>query len=229
MVRIGWRLPCLAFAALLLLAGCEAGAGASADSVGGDQATPTVGAAATANFRPIKLTGSGTKVPKFKIPADAAAIATISEKGSSNFVVTSLAANGAENDLLVNEIGSFAGTVLFDTNAGEHSVALKVESDGAWAITIKPIASARAWKPTGRLSGRGDDVVRVTPPVAGLAIAIITNRGPSNFVVTAYTSDGSGELLVNEIGNYSGQTTLPDGTILLQVESVGGTWTITPS
>ncbi|MDP9271333.1 MAG: hypothetical protein M3P14_10255 [Chloroflexota bacterium] len=92
------------------------------------------------------------------------AIATITERGTSNFVVTSLAADGSQNELLVNVIGSYSGTRLFDADAGQHSVAFKVESTGSWTIVIKPVALASAWNPAKALSGRGDNVVRLLPP-----------------------------------------------------------------
>jgi hypothetical protein len=187
---------------------------------------PTPVPTPTLAFKPITLTGVGSKVPKFVIPEDAPAIATITERGTSNFVVTSLAADGSSNELLVNEIGNYAGTRLFDANAGQHSVAFKVESNGSWTIVIKPVTLARAWDPAKALSGKGADVVRVVPPTSGLTTVTITHRGSSNFAVMAYTADG-GELLVNEIGNYSGEVPLPDGTLLLSVEA-DGVWTVTP-
>jgi hypothetical protein len=103
----------------------------------------------------------------------------------------------------------------------------KVESNGSWTIVIKPIGLARVWNPTKALSGKGDDVARLVPPSSGLAPVTITHRGSSNFAVTAYTADG-GDLLVNEIGNYSGEVPMPDGTLLLSVEA-DGAWTVTPS
>ncbi len=191
-----------------------------------DRSTPTP-EATPVSFTAIKLSGSGNKVPKFTIPEDAAAIATITNKGSANFVVTSLAADGSANALLVNVIGSYSGTVLFDTSLGEHSVALQVESNGSWTITIKPLGSARTWDPSAALAGKGDDVVVVSPAITGLATATITYKGSANFVVTAYSSSGGTDLLVNEIGNYSGESAIPDGTFLLQVEA-DGNWTVTP-
>jgi hypothetical protein len=54
----------------------------------------------------------------------------------------------------------------------------------------------------------------------------LRHRGSSNFFVHAYTAD-SAELLVNEIGNFSGEVLIPDGTLLLTV-GADGTWTGTP-
>jgi hypothetical protein len=147
---------------------------------------------------------SPRRPPAFRIPEDVPAIATITERGTSNFVVTSLAADGSQNELPVNVIGSYSGTRLFDTDAGQHSVAFKVESNGFWAIVIKPIALASAWNPAKALNGRGDNVVRLAPPTSGLTTVTMTHRGSENFVVMAFTADGA-DLLIHEIGNYSGQ------------------------
>lgn len=188
--------------------------------------TPEVATPAAAVFATIKLTGKGDKVAKFTIPENEAAIATFTNKGDSNFIVESLAANGSTNALLVNVIGSYKGTVLFDTALGEQSIAFKIGSNGSWTATIKPISAARAWSGTDKLTGKGDDVVLVDPPISGLTTATFTYRGSSNFVVVSYTT-GDSNLLINEIGTYTGQVQIPDGTVLLAI-SADGAWTATP-
>jgi hypothetical protein len=57
----------------------------------------------------------------------------------------------------------------------------------------------------------------------GLTTLKITHSGSSNFAVKAYGD--SSRLLVNEIGKYSGETLLPSGTVLLEVEA-DGNWTL---
>ena len=66
---------------------------------------PTTGLPA-AGFAAIKLSGTGNKVAKFKIPEGQAGIATITHKGNSNFAVTTVGADGQELALLVNVVGS---------------------------------------------------------------------------------------------------------------------------
>ena len=97
-------------------------------------------------FEPIALSGTGDAIQQFTIPVDAPAIATIAHQGESDFVVITLADDGSENDLLVNTIGDYAGTVLFDAE-GEQSVAFEVTADGAWTIDIQPVTDAQAWDP----------------------------------------------------------------------------------
>ena len=190
----------------------------------GPSAGPSVAPSAP-TFAPITLAGKGDKVPKFTIPEDAPAIATITSKGSGNFSVESLATDGSQNELLVNTIGAYAGTVLFDIGSGEHSVAFKIGASGAWAIVIKPITSARIWNTANKLTGKGDDVALVSPPAAGLTSISVVGSGKGNFVVQTYALDGTSTILVNEIGPYSGQVQLPDHSALLQVNA-DGAWSI---
>ena len=159
-------------------------------------------------------------MPTFTIPEDTAAIAVISHNGASNFAVFSVAADGSENDLLVNAIGGYSGTVLFDENTGVHSVAFEVTADGAWTITVKPVTSARAWDGSSPLNGSGDEVVQISPFISGLTTVTVQHTGSSNFAVFAYSSSGT-DLLVNEIGAYLGEVLLGDGTFLLKVTADG--------
>jgi hypothetical protein len=177
------------------------------------------------DFEPIKLSGRGDKVAKFKIVEGVPGIATIAYTGLHNFAVISLADDGSDNALLVNTIGSYKGTVLFDISDGEHSVAFKVESSGSWTITVKPVLDARKWGVTGSITGKGDDVLLLDPQPSGLTTAKIVYKGEHNFAVIAYAASGS-DLLVNEIGSYSGEVQVPDATLLLEVQA-SGSWTVT--
>jgi hypothetical protein len=55
-------------------------------------------------------------------------------------------------------------------------------------------------------------------------IVDVTHKGESNFVVYLYTEDDS-ELLINEIGNYSGEQIMSTGLVVIEAD---GTWTLTP-
>jgi hypothetical protein len=195
-------------------------------------ATPTaspeaLATVAPASFKDIKLAGKGDRIAKFKTPADAAAIAVATHAGKANFVVETLDASGKQLGLLVNTIGKYRGTTLFDVNAGEHAAAFKITADGPWTITVKPVAEAPVWDSTKPLKGVGDGVYVLSPGASGLTTLDLTFRGSGNFVVTAYTADSS-DLLANEIGTYAGQVQLPDGAVLLEVVATGGTWTAVP-
>ena len=200
------------------------GGGVAATSAPDDGGSATQ--APATGFETIKFSGKGDKVVKFSIPEDAAAIATFTAKGSSNFVVESLASDGSTNDLLVNVIGAYKGTVLFDASFGTHSVAFKIQASSTWTVAIRPISAARVWSFGSKLTGAGDDVVAIDPPIAGLQTASFTHSGFENFIVEALGPDNT-DVLINEIGKYNGQVQIPDGTILLSVNA-DGSWTATP-
>jgi hypothetical protein len=170
-------------------------------------------------FKPISLHGTGDKVARFKIPRDAAAIADISHTGSSNFAVWTIGKSGDKQDLLVNEIGDYHGTVLFDEQDGQHSVAFQIDADGRWSVRILPLSKAPVWSGRKALNGRGDSVVRLSPPSSGLTTTKIQHTGSSNFAVYAYGD--TTELLVNEIGKYRGESLLPNGTLLIAITADG--------
>jgi hypothetical protein len=185
---------------------------------------PTVAAPA---FAPIKLSGTTNKVAKFRIPENEVAIVNFTYKGSSNFAVWSIEADGSRSELLVNTIGRYNGTTMFGVT--DHPVAFKIEGRGAWTATIKPILSAPRWDPATPLTGRGDKVYLVVPPSSGIVTVSARYRGDDNFAVWAYNPSTVRELLVNEIGNYQGEELLPDGTVILHVDADTGSWSFTPT
>ncbi len=82
----------------------------------------------------------------------------------------------------------------------------------------------RVWDGTGTWTGKGDDLVVIqSGAFSGLDSVKITNSGQSNFAVWAYGK--TQDLLVNEIGNYSGEQLLPTETVLLEIQS-DGTWSL---
>ncbi|MFD0732292.1 hypothetical protein [Planotetraspora mira] len=153
-------------------------------------------------------------------------LVTLTHRGQSNFIVSPLDARGAEQSSIVNEIGIYKGSVLLNEDEGTETAALKIDADGKWTVTLKPISKARQWTGAG-LTGRGDDVVIVNPPSAGLTTVNARHSGSSNFIVDAYT-ESSRENLVNEIGSWRGEVPLPDGTILVTVHA-DGVWSFKKS
>ncbi|MEV7971272.1 hypothetical protein AB0O34_35555 [Sphaerisporangium sp. NPDC088356] len=174
--------------------------------------------------KPKMYKGFGSKVLKIK-PTEKPGMATITHQGASNFAVKTVTAEGEEQDLLVNEIGNYKGTVIYNVDAGTQTSAFKIEADGAWTVLLRPITLARSWSGD-RLTGRGHDVVRVDPPITGLVSVRVRHAGTSNFAVYAYHGDNDEkELLINEIGHYNGEVLMPDDTFLLVVEA-DGAWTM---
>ena len=65
----------------------------------------------------------------------------------------------------------------------------------------------------------------VTDAVQGdLVTARVTHTGSSNFAVLSYGD--SQDLLINEIGRYTGEVLIPAGTSVLEIEA-DGAWSIT--
>jgi len=169
-------------------------------------------------FKTIKKSGRGDTV--VKLPKDvSSAIVTADHNGSSNFVIEALDSDNEMTELLVNEIGSYSGTVATGI-IGEDSTRLKVTADGKWTLKIKPISAAPRAK--AELSGKSDAVFRYE---GDATIATFTHKGGGNFVVMQ--SDGTWpDLLINEIGTYNGTVPLSSGPSLLLI-TADGKWTMT--
>lgn len=172
----------------------------------------------------IVFSGTGDTVVEVDFHDDPR-IASLSHNGSSNFAVWALDSEGGNSDLLVNEIGSYDGRVLYNGSDREEMAALEVSADGAWEITLEPLSAATPWETEeDEFTGSGDDVVQLVWTPEGLTTLSMTHDGSSNFAIWGYTST-SRDLLANEIGAYDGQTTLTAGTLLLAVSADGG-WTL---
>ncbi|MCR8669553.1 TM2 domain-containing protein [Agrococcus sp. HG114] len=168
-------------------------------------------------FDAVTQQGSGDSI--IELPAGAG-IVTASHNGSANFIVQVLdASNGMTGDLLVNTIGAYSGTAAYGITAFGEGARLQVTADGAWELTIAPIASA----PELAESGAGDGVFLYGGDAAA---ATLTHDGSANFIVQQH-SDGflAMGLLVNDIGAYSGTVPLGAGPSVVTVMA-DGSWTI---
>jgi hypothetical protein len=154
----------------------------------------------------------------------------LTHRGESNFIVHTVGPRGKTGELLVNEIGPYDGTVLYnDYGANSYGTrgtsGLAIRADGAWTATFMPLSKARCWC-AATIRGRGDQVLKLSP-TRGLRTMRAAHGGEANFIVHAYTRTGSySDLLVNEIGRYKGKVLLPTGTRLVTVHA-DGPWTLT--
>lgn len=124
--------------------------------------------------------------------------------------------NGPEG-LLVNTIGAYSGTHFINLRDNSLTTRLTINSDGPWQVEISDTTHV----PLGS-SGTGDKAIFLPGPGSK---AKITNTGDANFVVQSYGA--SSELLVNEIGGYSGTVPI-ELPAFVQVES-NGSWSIAVS
>ena len=178
--------------------------------------------------RPIVLRGSGAKVETVNLVADSPAVVASVHRGSSNFVLELIAPGTQE--LLVNEIGNYSGEVAF-ANAAASQYRLRVQADGPWTVAItQPVPTPSAKPVPGTFSGRGPKVTKIRATDDLQPIVTSQHGGQSNFVVylIGYGDTSGQELVVNEIGNYSGETVvtnMPSGNYLLAVQA-DGPWTV---
>jgi hypothetical protein len=161
-----------------------------------------------------EFSGRGDKILQFD---SGPFVATITHRGNSNFAVWAINDQLDNVGLLVNQIGSYSGDVLGSSDAYGG---LRIEADGRWTVSVVPVSQA----PTrlGNVQGKGDAVFFWTAP--NRTVARITHEGSSNFAVWLFTSSGR-DLLVNEIGPYSGEQIIEDGLFEITAD---GAWTISP-
>ena len=226
-----------AFIVLVMLGGCSTGSSNKNKGASTPTVTPTITptkttplpvetpttAAPTPTRAPASITyrGSGNKILKIKKPEAVGAVlitTTISGPSDNNTIYT-LDDSLHEDELLVNTIGSYKGTSIMD-NGDKETKRLKLAISGRWTVTLKSIADAKIMRTS--YSGRGDDVLLYGGPTG---VMKVKNTGPEdNFTINYYT-EANNELLVNEIGSYSGETTIQKGPGLLEIDG-GGRWTL---
>ena len=188
-------------------------------------AKPTPAPTLTPTVAPVPadvvLSGHGDAVIKASAVDGAGepGVATITHDGTANFAVWSLDANVHQLDLLVNTIGAYNGTVLFDKNSTEHTESLQITADGNWTVTLHSIRALRTFDATGA-TGHGDDVILYS---GNAGVATITHDGSSNFAIWTYGDQSN--LVVNEIGAYNGTVRWTKGPELVSV-TADGNWSI---
>lgn len=166
-------------------------------------------------------TQTGTGDSLVPLPTGATAgLVTATHDGAGNFALNVLdAANEPTADLLVNTIGTYAGTTAYGLRAFGEGVTLQVTADGAWSLTFAPVSSAPSLAP----AGTGDACFLYDGDAAALTA---THAGDANFVVSEYTGAVFDfGLLINEIGAYSGTVPLSAGPSLVAVNA-DGAWTL---
>lgn len=170
----------------------------------------------------IVYTGTGDSILAIELPDGPGqfAVATLTHDGSSNFAIFSLDDNLVQQDLIVNTIGAYQGTVLFNAGFGGDPSSLEISADGNWTVTMKSVLSVRQFAGNS-VTGVGDDVVLYFGEAGPAAIS---HDGSSNFAVWLYGD--STELVVNEIGAYTGTVRWIAGPSLVAV-SADGNWSVT--
>lgn len=167
--------------------------------------------------KPVAFTGTGSSV--LAVPAELArSMVSASYTGAGPFSVSTLGDDGNAIDVLVDAEGPYTGVTAAGKALGEPKM-ISIVADGDWSITLSSMSDAPAVA-----SGQqviGDAVVSIDPKrAASLAFA---NTGEGNFVVYGIKG-ASSNLIVNEIGSFSGE--VPNaGYRMLAVKS-NGTWSV---
>ncbi|MFE2869618.1 TerD family protein [Embleya sp. NPDC059259] len=169
--------------------------------------------------------GRGDKVLSIDRPVGSGPfLVELEGRGTENFVVWTLNAELETDKLLANAIGAYRGRALVDERGG-HTSRLKIEADGEWTVRLLAPDAARVL--TDRLAGSGPETVRWTGPRTVLAM---THRGDSNFIVGTFAEHGTEDAylgtLANTIGDYEGESILPKGPCLIELEA-DGDWSLT--
>ena len=166
--------------------------------------------------------GRGAKTVQLDLDEDYQHIAKITHNGSSNFVVESRDATGDYVDLVANEVGDYDGLRPLDLER-EQPASLRIRADGRWKITVMVVDKAPRW--TGKASGKAGATLLLVDPKAADQQVRFTHKGRSNCALTIRGEERS-DLLVNDIGRYSGEMVLPTGTRYVEIET-SGSWTLT--
>lgn len=140
--------------------------------------------------------------------------------GDSNFIVKSLDSMGNSIDLLFNEIGYTKGAVTFGFGySSAKAKSFEIQADGPWTLTIREMNKASAFKS----SGSGFAVMKYSSKTQRFRIR---HSGDSNFIVKEYCTNGYDDLVVNEIGTYSGKKQLAGGSCIIEIQA-DGDWSFT--
>lgn len=172
----------------------------------------------------VEYEGRGDRVLSIERPVDAGPfLVELEARGTENFVVWTLDADLETDKLLANTIGAHRGRALVDER-GTRTSRLKIEADGAWTVRLLTPEAARPL--TDRLEGTGPETVRWAGP---RTVVAMTHAGGSNFIVGTFTEHGDDEAylgtLANVIGDYEGESILPKGPCLIEIEA-DGAWTL---
>lgn len=176
-------------------------------------------AAEAAAKAPKEYAGVGDDVVTITKHGTGAQVAIIQHTGGSNFAVHTLDATMDTTDLLVNTIGNYSGTVLFDTSSRDQTTALKITAGGGWTVRLVPLTSVRSFDGSAPMTGHGDDVFYYK---GAAKPATFTHNGTSNIAVHTYGTRP--DLLINEIGAYTGTVVWAPG---LYKVTADGDWSAT--
>lgn len=176
----------------------------------------------------VTIKGSGDEVTETVSFSAGLLMVGAAHKGSRNFVVELLSADGQKRELLMNAIGDYQGVRLIPITAGQYR--FQIQSDQAWVVMHEqPDSNKKGTSLPISHSHIGDAPLGPFVIDRGLLRASFTHEGTRNFAATLFTAKGSmAVLLLNKIGAYRGNVTasISDaGPYWLAVQA-SGTWSV---
>lgn len=184
----------------------------------------------TSSFEPFTISGTGSTVIKdINIPAEFV-VYSAAHNGTSNFIAHFYDCND-RRESLVNEIGNYSCTQIFDATDIDASSSgmIEIDADGDWSITFSPVKSVISSETSTSFSGYGANITGAFLSTGNMACTV-SHDGSSNFIVHAYelTEDGDRRPVANEIGEYNGQCVIKTKKDTLYFFNVyaDGNWTI---
>jgi hypothetical protein len=176
-----------------------------------------------------RFKGNGNDIVDVSSIGNDLQIVYVEATGSGNFFTDTLDASLDRISLLVNEIGNFSVIHIVNTASSygnfEYAKYLEVDSDHSWEFVFKPIASARNFDGSS-ISGFRSEVIEAYTLNGSKKVLSISHSGSGNVFVEEYDCNGRNVgLLVNEIGNFSGNYVTKSNTCILEIQA-DGNWTI---
>ncbi|WP_222918902.1 hypothetical protein [Natrinema sp. SYSU A 869] len=156
--------------------------------------------------------------------SDQLTIAAAQHTGERNFIVELVPDDGSFEEILVNQIGRYAGATA--ALVGEGAYQLSVEADGDWEIELSQPRPDGGESLPFEWEGEGTNVYG---PVAfdGSHTIGAAHNGQRNFIVEIYPPHGDfPEIAVNEIGQYEGTTTFRHSGVGFIAVQADGNWTM---
>lgn len=169
-------------------------------------------------FETVTYAGVGDEV--IELPTElSTGLATFSHDGDSNFIVWTYDKDFEMVDLVANEIGETSATAAFGLSYFSVTKVkyIEVTANGNWSITLKPLTQAESFNGQGTGSGVFKGTIKSGKKS-------LTHSGDSNFVIWQWCTNGVTDLVVNEIGTYSGSKLVKAGTCIFTVDA-DGPWT----
>lgn len=161
-----------------------------------------------------EISGQGYEVIRLEGQPEIADIQ--GNEGGNFFAVSGL---GDRNSLVVNTTDPYQGRVYFDA---DDLQLLEIQGNTSWRITLRPLAEARVLNAPGEITGRGDDVIRLTGEAT--TATITGNAAGRHFGVKGYDGGSFPDLMVNTVEPYQGTVIVKGGVNLIVIE-VDDDWT----